>query len=293
MGLRFTKMHGLGNDFAIVDARRAPLALDAAAIRRFGDRHFGVGFDQLLAIEAAHATGCAFAYRIWNADGMPARQCGNGVRCIVAWLAREGALAPGTLQLESPAGRVAADLLEDGRVRAGMGEPRFAPDAIPLRAGTQADAYTIDVAGRAVSVGAVSLGNPHALLEVDDIAAAPVAVLGPQIEHADAFPERCNVGFAQVLARDAIALRVWERGVGETLACGSGACAAVAVLRRRGKLDADVRVALPGGSLQIHWQGAGHPLQMTGPAAFVFEGEWMDAPAGADSGEGTPIAGTP
>jgi len=293
MRLRFTKMHGLGNDFAIVDARRAPLVLDAAAIRRFGDRHFGVGFDQLLAIEAAHGAGCAFAYRIWNADGTPARQCGNGVRCIVAWLAREGALAPGTLQLESPAGPVAADLLDDGRVRAGMGEPRFAPDAIPLRAGTQADAYTIDVAGHDVAIGAVSLGNPHAVLEVDDVAGAPVAVLGPQIEHADVFPERCNVGFAQVRARDAIALRVWERGVGETLACGSGACAAVAVLRRRGKLDADVRVALPGGSLEIHWQGAGHPLQMTGPATFVFEGEWLDAPAGADSGEGIPIGGKP
>jgi diaminopimelate epimerase len=275
MGLRFTKMHGIGNDFAVVDARRMPFALDGGAIRRFADRHFGAGFDQLLAIEPAHAPGCAFAYRIWNADGTPARQCGNGLRCIVAWLAREGALAPGPVHLESPAGPVAAELLADGRVEAGMGEPRFAPADIPLRAEGERDAYAIDAAGHAVEVGAVSLGNPHAVLEVDDLAQAPVAVLGPQVEHAPAFPHRCNVGFAQVLARDAIALRVWERGVGETLACGSGACAAVAVLRRRGKLDADVRVHLPGGALDIGWLGPGHAMRMRGPAAFVYEGEWI------------------
>ena len=277
MALSFSKMHGLGNDFVVVDCRERPLALDAAAIRRLGDRHFGVGFDQLLTIEPARDPSCAFAYGIWNTDGTPAGQCGNGLRCVVRWLARAGALGLGLVRLESPSGAVAVELLANGEVRADMGEPRFDPADIPLMVEASAHElervhYTIDVVGRDVEIGAVSMGNPHALVEVDDVDAAPVAVLGPQIEHAAAFPQRCNVGFAQLLSRSAIRLRVWERGVGETLACGSGACAAVAVLRRRAKLDADVRVALPGGELAIHWDGQGHPLWMTGPATFVFEG---------------------
>jgi diaminopimelate epimerase len=310
VALPFSKMHGLGNDFVVVDCRERPLALDAAAIRLLGDRHFGVGFDQLLTIEPARDRSCAFAYGIWNTDGTPAGQCGNGLRCVVRWLARAGALGVGQVRLESPSGPVAAELLANGQVRADMGEPRFAPADIPIdmhaaagraaflppRSGGRCpqdgrgphashddaapDRYTIDVVGRDVEIGAVSMGNPHALVEVDDVDAAPVAVLGPQIEHAAAFPQRCNVGFAQVLSRGAIRLRVWERGVGETLACGSGACAAVAVLRRRAKLDADVRVALPGGELAIHWDGPGHPLWMTGPATFVFEGVWSKPPSG-------------
>jgi diaminopimelate epimerase len=279
MGLRFSKMHGLGNDFVLVDCRAQPLALDAAAIRLLGDRHFGIGFDQLLTIEPARDPSCAYAYGVWNTDGTPAGQCGNGLRCVARWLARVGALGTGATRLESPSGPVAIELLADGRVRADMGEPQFDAAAIPLRveAGAIDDeraSYTIDVVGRPVEIGAVSMGNPHALVEVDDIAEAPVAVLGPQIEHAAAFPQRCNVGFVQRVARDAIRLRVWERGVGETLACGSGACAAVAVLRRRAKLDGRVRVALPGGELEIHWEGPGHTLWMSGPATFVFEGEW-------------------
>jgi len=274
MALRFSKMHGLGNDFVVVDCRDEPLALDATAIRRLGDRHFGVGFDQLLTIERARNPACSFAYGIWNTDASRAGQCGNGVRCVARWLARAGAIGTGMTRLESPSGAVAVELLADGDVRVDMGEPRFAPDAIPLRADREADAYDVDVVGRDVRVGAVSMGNPHALVEVDDVDVAPVAVLGPQIEHADAFPQRCNVGFAQVLSRGAIRLRVWERGVGETLACGSGACAAVAVLRRRAKLDAEVRVTLPGGELQLRWDGPGQPVWMRGPAAFVFEGVW-------------------
>jgi diaminopimelate epimerase len=274
MGLRFSKMHGLGNDFVIVDCRAKPLSLDTATIRRIGDRHFGVGFDQLLTIEAARDPTCAFAYGIWNTDGTRAQQCGNGLRCVARWLAREGVLATGANRLESPAGPVAIELLTDGSVRADMGEPDFSPAAIPLRADEAADRYTIDVVGHDVDVGAVSMGNPHAVIEVDDVDDAAVSVLGPQVEHADAFPDRCNVGFAQVMARDAIRLRVWERGVGETLACGSGACAAVAVLRRRAKLDTHVRVALPGGALDIRWEGPGHTLWMSGPAAFVFEGDY-------------------
>jgi len=275
VSVRFSKMHGLGNDFVIVDCRDAALPLDVAAIRRLGDRHFGVGFDQLLTIERARDPSCAFAYGIWNTDGSTARQCGNGVRCVARWLVRAGALdATGRVRLESPSGPMAIELLADGRVRAEMGEPRFAPAAIPLVAEEEQDRYRIDVAGREVEVGAVSMGNPHAVVEVDDVAAAPVESLGPQIEHAVAFPERCNVGFAQVRARNAIALRVWERGVGETLACGSGACAAVAVLRERGLVDIDVAVTLPGGTLDIRWAGPGEAVWMTGPATFVFEGEW-------------------
>jgi diaminopimelate epimerase len=268
-------MHGLGNDFVVVDCRAQPLALDADAIRTLGDRHFGVGFDQLLTIERARDGESAFAYGIWNSDGSRAGQCGNGVRCVARWLVRDGVLAPrGAFRLQSPSGVVAIELLDDGRVRADMGEPRFAPNAVPIVADVEHDRYRIDVAGRDIEIGAVSMGNPHAVVEVDDIDGAPVESLGAQIEHAPAFPERCNVGFVEIRARDAIALRVWERGVGETLACGSAACAAVAVLRRRGALDEHVAVTLPGGTLDISWAGSGATLWMTGPAAFVFEGEW-------------------
>lgn len=279
MNLRFSKMHGLGNDFVVVDCRRAPLPIDAAMIRATGDRHFGIGFDQLLTIEPARDRSCAFAYGIWNTDGSRSGQCGNGLRCVARWLARAGAIGPGRTRLESPSGPVTVEVLENGHVRADMGEPAFDAQAIGLRADAAAiDAaralWQIDLGSRAITIGAVSMGNPHALLVVEDITRADVALLGPQIEHAEAFVEGCNAGFAQILSRKSIKLRVWERGVGETLACGSGACAAVALLRQRDALDADVQVALPGGTLAIHWQGVGHSLAMSGPATFVFEGEW-------------------
>lgn len=281
VSLRFSKMQGLGNDFVIVDCRAEPLALDTDAIRLLGDRHFGVGFDQLLTIEPARDASCAFAYGIWNTDGTRSGQCGNGLRCVARWLARAGLFGDGTTRLESPSGPVTVELLANGHVRAAMGEPQFEPASIPLVVDVRTidepnGRYTIEVVDRHVEIGAVSMGNPHAVVEIEDIASAPVAALGPQIEQAAAFPEGCNVGFAQIVSRDAIRLRVWERGVGETLACGSGACAAVAVLRRRAKLAAEVRVALPGGELEIRWEGAGHPLWMSGPAAFVFEGEWNE-----------------
>lgn len=282
MRLRFSKMHGLGNDFAVVDCRDRPLALDAAAIRRLADRHRGIGFDQLLTIEPARDASCAFAYGIWNADGEPVGQCGNGVRCVARWLAREGLLRTGAARLQSPSGPVGVELLDDGRVRVDMGEPRFGADDIPLaldaaslRTLVEPDVMlAIDEAE--LTVGVVSIGNPHAVLEVDDLAAAPVATLGRRLERDALFARGANVGFVHRRARDAIDLRVWERGVGETQACGTGACAAVAVLRRRGAVEADVRVRLPGGELDIHWNGEGEPLHMTGPAAFVFEGEWFD-----------------
>ncbi len=276
MRLRFSKMHGLGNDFVVVDCRERPLPFGPAQMRHLADRHFGIGFDQLLTIEPAPVADCVFAYGIWNADGSPSGQCGNGLRCVARWLERAGLIGVGVSQLMSPSGRVAVEVLADGRVSADMGVPRFAPEQVPIgiaAVGASGDRYQIEVAGRHVEIGAVSMGNPHALIEVDDVAAAPVAVLGPQVEHSAAFPQGCNVGFAQILARDAIALRVWERGVGETLACGSGASAAMAILRRRGRVDAAVRVQLPGGALDIQWPGEGAPLRMTGPASFVFEGE--------------------
>jgi diaminopimelate epimerase len=280
VSLRFSKMHGLGNDFVVVDCRSAPLTLDADAIRLLGDRHFGVGFDQLLTVESATDPSCAFAYGIWNTDGSRSGQCGNGLRCVARWLARAGVLGAGLTRLQSPSGPVAVELLGDGRVRADMGEPRFAPADVPIGVEAESDHYTIRIEGSAVDIGAVSMGNPHALVEVDDIDAAPVARLGAQIERAPEFPQGCNVGFVQRLAPGAIRLRVWERGVGETLACGSGACAAVVLLRRRARLDAVVRVALPGGELLIHWEGPGHRVWMTGPAAFAFEGEWSTPAAG-------------
>ena len=276
--MRFSKMHGLGNDFVVVDCRERALPLDADGIRLLGDRHFGVGFDQLLTIQHARDDACAYAYGIWNTDGTRAGQCGNGLRCVARWLARDGAIGVGRTRLESPSGPVTVELLPDGDVRADMGEPRFEPAAIPLLAAASdaQDEYTIAAGGMPLRIGAVSMGNPHAVLEVADVEQAAVGELGPRIETATAFPAGCNVGFAEVITRDAIRLRVWERGVGETLACGSGACAAVAVLRRRGRLDAEVRVALPGGELSIEWQGPGQPVWMTGPATFVFEGEFGD-----------------
>lgn len=272
--LRFTKMHGIGNDFVVIDARTRPFELSAAEIRRLGDRHMGVGFDQLLTIEPANDPSCAFRYGIYNTDGSSAGQCGNGVRCVAAWLERAGALQPGTTRLQSPSGAVAVELLNDGRVRVAMGIPDFTPVSIPLRVHEEASTYRLDVAGHQVELGAVSMGNPHAVLEVESIKSAPVAALGAQIEMHTAFPDRCNVGFAQIVSRTRVLLRVWERGVGETLACGSGACAATAVLHRRGMVENHVTVVLPGGELQIEWAGEGE-LWMTGAAEFVFEGEWQ------------------
>ncbi len=276
MSLPFSKMHGIGNDFVVIDCRERALALDTAAIRRLGDRHFGVGFDQLLTIERSKTEDCAFDYGIWNSDGSRSGQCGNGVRCVAAWLARDGALDKGLVRLMSPSGPVRVEVLADARVRVDMGEPRFAPASLPFDVAHESDQYSLHVAGRAIVFGVVSMGNPHAVIAVDDVASAEVGLIGPQVERAEAFPRGCNVGFAQIRSRSTIVLRVWERGVGETLGCGSGACAAVAVLHRWGKVDSEVEVSLPGGALAIQWRGVGHSLWMTGPATFAFEGVWHD-----------------
>ena len=273
MTLRFTKMHGAGNDFVVIDCRERPLALERQQIARFGDRHFGVGFDQLLTIEPADDGTSAFAYRIYNQDGHTARQCGNGVRCVAAWLHRDGAIGLGVTRLQSPSGSVGVDVLGDGRVRAGMGVPDFDPERIPLRL-APADPYRFHLNDAEVDFGAVSMGNPHAVIEVDDVAAAPLISVGAALSTDALFPQGANVGFVQIVDRRRLRLRVWERGAGATLACGTGACAAAAVLRRRGKIDASVAVELPGGTLQIDWPGEGGELTMTGPAEFVFEGDY-------------------
>ena len=276
MALTFSKMHGIGNDFVVVDCRQQPLKLDTEAIRKLGDRHLGVGFDQLLSIEPASNDDCAFSYSIWNRDGTRSGQCGNGVRCVAAWLARAGVLGEGLVSLLSPSGPVRVEVLAGSRVRVDMGEPRFSPQSLPFEAPQERDSYRIEVPGRSLEIGAVSMGNPHALIVVEDVDRAEVGVVGAQVEHSEAFPRGCNVGFAQILSSAAIALRVWERGVGETLGCGTGACAAMAVLRRRGQVEDEVEVRLPGGALMIQWQGSGHPLWMTGPATFAFEGVWHE-----------------
>ena len=277
--MRFSKMHGAGNDFVVLDLRGqvSPPSPDLCA--RLADRHVGVGCDQLLTVEDPRSAGTVAAYRIWNADGSPSGQCGNGARCIAAWLVRDGA-APvqADFAIESPAGVHPVRHDGHGGLVIDMGAPRFAPADVPL-AGVvdERDEYTLDIGGEPLRFGAVSMGNPHAVTEVADVGIAEVARIGAAVQGSAMFPASANVGFAQVLAPDRIRLRVFERGVGETLACGSGACAAVAVLARRGRVpqDADIAVELPGGTLRIRWDAAAGTVLMGGPAAFVFEGEWL------------------
>ena len=268
----FTKMHGAGNDFVVIDRRRADVPLPRERVRALGDRHTGVGFDQLLTLEPARNAASVAAYRIYNTDGSDAEQCGNGVRCLVAWLARDGGVGHGSIVLDGPAGPVACAIDADGRVRVEMGVPRFDPAAVPFDAPADAPLHAIEIDGQRIELAVASMGNPHAVLEVLDVDTAPVASLGARLERHARFPQRANIGFAQVRAPDAIRLRVFERGVGETLACGSGACAAVATLARRGRVGRRVAVTLPGGTLDIEWNGEGTPIVMSGPTAFVFEG---------------------
>lgn len=276
MALRFSKMHGSGNDFAVIDSRDSALVLSPAIIRAMADRHTGIGFDQLLSVEPARDGVSAFYYGIWNADGSPSGQCGNGVRCVAAWLQRAGALAVGeTAQIQSPSGPVAVRMVDTQRVTVDMGEPIFEPSHIPFNAPRNADRYMLDVDGQALEIGAVSMGNPHAVIVVDDLEAPALERLGPALTSHARFPEGVNTGFVQKLGPQHVCLRVHERGSGWTLACGTGACAAMAVLRRRGEVDARVRVDLPGGTLEIEWNGPGERLWMTGPARFVYEGEWL------------------
>ncbi|MGH8083236.1 MAG: diaminopimelate epimerase [Lysobacter sp.] len=273
--LRFSKMHGAGNDFVVLDLRGGLAPPDAALCRRLADRHIGVGCDQILTIEDPLSDGAVASYRIWNSDGSASQQCGNGARCIAAWLVRDGAAGATEFAVDSPAGRHAVSPLGEGQYRIDMGRPEFDPTRIPLRGyATRQDQYVLDIHDTVIGFGAVSMGNPHAVIEVDDVEAAPVETIGPMLQSSSEFPESANVGFAQVMAPDRIKLRVYERGSGETLACGSGACAAAAVLMQRGRIQREVAVQLPGGELRIVWPDNDTTLSMSGPTAFVFEGEW-------------------
>ena len=274
-GLRFSKMHGAGNDFVVLDLRSDATPPSAVLCRAMADRHTGVGCDQILTIEAPRAPGSVASYRIWNADGSSSQQCGNGARCVAAWLVRDGAAAGNRFTIDSPAGSHAVERLADG-YRVEMGVPAFEPARVPLQGfDGPRDPYVLATGGSIVGFGAVSMGNPHAVVEVDDVATAAVESMARLLQGHVAFPESVNVGFARVESRDRIRLRVHERGVGETLACGSGACAAAVVMMRRGKVDREVEVALPGGTLRIGWADDAAMVTMTGPAELVFEGEWI------------------
>ncbi|WP_245156470.1 diaminopimelate epimerase [Agrilutibacter solisilvae] len=269
-------MHGAGNDFVVIDLRHGRPAPAPALCRALADRHTGVGCDQILTIEDPRSPHAVASYGIFNADGSRAGQCGNGARCVAAWLVREGVARDAVFTVDSPAGAHEVTRLPDGTYRIAMGVPRWAPEQVPLRGFTAAqETYRLDVDGQSVEFGAVSMGNPHAVIEVADATSAPVHALGARLQRDAAFPDSVNVGFAQVESRGRVRLRVYERGVGETLACGSGACAAAAVLMRRDRIDRDVAIALPGGELRIAWPRDDAPITMAGPAAFVFEGEWM------------------
>jgi len=276
MALQFTKMHGLGNDFMVIDGVRQnlpdnSLPLPAERIRALADRHFGIGFDQLLVVQPAQSKGVDFRYRIFNADGSEVNQCGNGARCFARFVRDQGLTDKDSIRVETATGQMTLNLTDDGQVTVDMGAPRWAPQDIPLTASEEADTYFIVSGKQAFEVGAVGLGNPHCVLLVENVDNAPVETVGPLLESHQDFPERVNVGFMQIVDRGHIRLRVFERGSGETLACGSGACAAVVVGQRRGFLDATVQVDLPGGSLSICYHGHDGIL-MTGPAAHVYDG---------------------
>lgn len=269
--MRFTKMHGLGNDFIIFDAP-AGGPPDAETFRRLADRYTGIGFDQALMLEPPRRADTAVYYRIFNADGREVEQCGNGARCIARYLhERNGGKSP-EFVLDSPGGLVQVKI-RGSLVSVTMGIPDFNPATLPFEASGEAYVYPLSVGASEVEIGAVSVGNPHAVIRVPSVADAPVARLGPAIENHPRFPRRTNVGFMEVVDRGHIRLRVHERGTGETRACGTGACAAVAVGRRHGLLDENVQVDLPGGRLDIQWKGPGAPIWMTGPAETAFEGE--------------------
>lgn len=275
MKLRFTKMQGLGNDFVVIDAIRQPVTLDSPQIRALADRHFGVGCDQVLLLASPVTATADFRYRIFNADGGEVEQCGNGARCFARFVRDEGLTAKDQLRVETQGGVIDLRLEADGQVTVALGVPRLEPADIPFQAPARASCYPIRVAGQELMIAAVSLGNPHAVLTVDDVARAPVAVLGPPLERHPRFPRRANVGFMEVVSGEHIRLRVFERGVGETLACGTGAAAAVVAGRLQDRLAAAVRVDLPGGTLLIRWPGENEPVLMTGPAVRVFEG-WIE-----------------
>ncbi|MBB3048426.1 diaminopimelate epimerase [Litorivivens lipolytica] len=273
MLLKFTKMHGLGNDFVVVDLITQRFNLKPHHVRKIADRNFGVGCDQLLVVEAPSRPDVDFRYRIFNAEGSEVEQCGNGARCFARFVRDKKLTGNNPIRVETAGGIISLEIDEQKRVRVDMGAPILEPDAIPFIADARATTYTLEADGRDYTVSAISMGNPHVVLQVDDTRYAPVATLGPILEAHGRFPKRVNVGFMQVLDRQRFRLRVFERGVGETLACGSGACAAMVAGVQRGLLDSNATAELNGGELILSWQGEGHPVIMTGPATTVFEGQ--------------------
>ena len=273
MKLRFTKMHGLGNDFVVIDATRAAPELSPQRVRALADRHFGVGCDQLLVVEPATRPGVDFRYRIFNADGGEVEQCGNGARCFVRYVHDKALSTKREIRVETRSGLIELRLREDGLVTVDMGVPVLSPAEVPFLSDSDAVVQPLQLEGETVLITAVSMGNPHAVQVVADVDTAAVATQGGQIEHHPRFPARVNAGFMQVLDPHHVRLRVHERGAGETLACGTGACAAVVAGLLRGLLESPVRVETRGGGLEIAWAGAGTPVLMTGPAVTVFEGE--------------------
>lgn len=273
MKLKFTKMHGLGNDFVVLDGVRQSVSLTPEQLRYLGDRHFGVGCDQILLVEKPTRPEADFRYRIFNADGGEVEQCGNGARCFARFVHDQGLTDQREIRVETQKGIIAPRLEGDGNVTVDMGEPRFLPAEIPFLHDDDVVIYNLDVADETLEISVVSMGNPHAVQVVADVEAAPVGAHGPLIENHERFPQRVNAGFMQIVDRHTIKLRVYERGAGETLACGTGACAAAVAGIRRGELESPVRVQTRGGELTIAWGGEGRPVLMTGPAVTVFTGE--------------------
>tara|TARA_R110000772_G_scaffold96694_1_gene195560 strand:+ start:115543 stop:116373 length:831 start_codon:yes stop_codon:yes gene_type:complete len=272
MLLKFTKMHGAGNDFVVIDLITQRYQPREDDIRRLADRHFGIGCDQVLLVETPDRPEVDFRYRIFNADGSEVENCGNGARCFARFVRDKHLTGKRVIRVQTAGGVLELRLRDKHLVEVDMGAPIFEPARIPLQAEATADHYVLDVNGQQLEIGALSMGNPHAIVRVDDTTAAPVATLGPAIERHPRFPQRANAGFMQVLSEQEIKLRVYERGAGETLACGTGACAAAVYGMLRGWLRDTVTVHLPGGKLEIHWPGPGKPVTMTGPTAVVFEG---------------------
>jgi diaminopimelate epimerase len=273
MEIEFTKMQGLGNDFVVIDAISQEVDLTDEDVRLIADRHFGIGCDQLLLVEASENERVDFVYRIFNADGGEVEQCGNGARCFAVFVREKGLTDKDSIRVETASGVIELNIQANGQVTVNMGVPEFAPWKIPFNADTRRDEYSLDVNGEVVQIGTVSMGNPHAVTVVKNVDTAKVDEMGAAIENHPLFPNRVNAGFMQVVDDAHIRLRVYERGAGETLACGTGACAAMVVGYVQGYLADQVEVELPGGKLQISWQGEASPVMMTGPATTVFEGK--------------------
>ncbi len=273
MNISFSKMHGLGNDFIVINAIEQPLSLDSETILRLADRHRGIGCDQILIVETARSAEFDFFYRIFNADGSEVAQCGNGARCFARFVRDQGLTDQDSIKVETLSGPMLLQIEADGDITVNMGVPRFDPSDIPLQHEQRENSYQLTIDDQSIEFGAVSVGNPHAVIRVNDIESAPVATLGPILESHTFFPQRSNIGFIEVVDNHQLNLRVYERGAGETEACGSGACAAMIIARQQGWVSDSVTVNLRGGMLRINWKGEGEPVWMTGPATHVFDGQ--------------------